>query len=96
MVAHLTYFFIGRGSKKCVEERQLCQGNPSRGEVKRLRLGRLLGEEAGFGAKTEGEEVAWGELNGGGISSELAGFRMAISARRLRARPSVEVFPATG
>jgi hypothetical protein len=55
-----------------------------------------LGEEAGFGAETAGEEVAWGEVNGGGISSELVGFRMTISTCRLRARPSVEVLSATG
>ncbi len=40
--------------------------------------------------------MAWGELNGAGICSELLGFRMTISTRRLRARPSAEVFSATG
>lgn len=56
----------------------------------------ILREEADFGAEIEEEEVAWGELNGGGISSELVGLRMTISTRRLRARPSAEVFSATG
>jgi hypothetical protein len=69
MVAHLTYL-LWEGDKKSVSKRGSCvKESRHRARLSDYGPDGILREEADFGAEIEEEEVAWGELNGGGISS---------------------------